>query len=325
VGPVRVSGRTAVAVIGALVWLLPLVIATGGEGLVALITNVLMVAILVVVGSATRSITVRRVASMFFYGGFMVIGIMLVALVFDPTGPNAETVIPFFEELLKLVPVAAVLWAGRNGRTWSLGATDVLLMAAACGAGFAVLEDAHIRENAGWAGSLPLLPSTEVRLGGGVILGHALWTALAGAGLGIALHYRSRPAIAIPAALGTFVVALLDHIGLNSGSEVLGTLTMDGYLSLVLFLAGLGACLALDLGVLRGLKRRPAELSSPEMGRDLAGLRGRWGFELDKRALLYAAHQHARARESARDRPRAVTIAHADAVLAWHRPQGLAS
>lgn len=317
-GQMRVTGRTAAVVLGALLWLVPALVATGSDGLVALITNVVFVALLLLIATATRSVTIQRVAAMFFFGGFMVLGILLVGMVSDPTGSGADVVIPLFEELLKLAPVVFVLWRWRAGRTWSLGATDILLLAAACGAGFAVVEDAHIRDAIGWAGSLPLLPAAEVRGGGGVIVGHAIWSALAGAGIGLALMFRSRLAIAIPLAVVGFLVALLDHIGLNSGSTILGTLTADGYVSLVLFLGGLGACIALDLRILTGVRRRPPELTSPPQARDLAGFRATWAFVLEKRALLFAAHQHAWAREAARARPRDVTLALAGAVYARH-------
>ncbi len=69
---------------------------------------------------------------------------------------------PIAEDLLKLAPLALMLWQGRRCPTWQLGATDMLLIAVAAGAGFAVVEDAYIRMNEGWGESLPFLPTTEL-------------------------------------------------------------------------------------------------------------------------------------------------------------------
>jgi hypothetical protein len=214
----------------------------------------------------------------------------LEALASDP----ASTVDPIAEEILKLVPLALLLWQGRRIRNWQLGATDIVLIAVAAGAGFAVVEDAYIRMNAGWGDTVPFLPTTEIAgdriRGDRLIPGHAIWTALSGATIGAAwLMVRQRWALAI-APIG-FVVATADHLGVNGG-----TMPLLGPIVILLFLASVAGVIALDLWVLR--QTLPSVPALDAALSRAAPLPERWRRILESRRLRFAAWRVARSPES---------------------------
>lgn len=216
----------------------------------------------------------------------LLLGQPLGGLARDPS----TTVDPIAEEALKLAPLALLTWQGRRLWNWQLGATDILLIAVAAGAGFAVVEDAYIRMNEGWGETLPFLPTTEIyedRIRGSrIIPGHAVWTGLAGVTIGVAwLMAHIRPMLVV-APLG-FAIALADHIASNSGHA----LPELAVLVIVLFVASVVGVVALDLYVLR--RKLP---SVPELDAALSRpgpLPARWSRLLKSRRLRFAAWRFA--------------------------------
>ncbi len=284
--------RAVVAIPGVAVWLIIAGILTGFDNtLAAFAANAGLVAGLFLIASLTRTIRVITVVRAFLLGASAMAIMLLLAqplagLARDPS----TTVDPIAEELLKLAPLALLMWQGRRLANWQLGATDILLIAVAAGAGFAVVEDAYIRMDQGWGDTLPFLPTTEIyedRIRGSrIIAGHAIWTGLAGITIGIAwLMAHIRPMIAI-APLG-FVIATADHVANNSGLS----LPELALVVIGLFVAGVVAVIALDLYVLR--QRLPAV---PDLDAALsrpAPLIARWRRILESRRLRFAAWRFA--------------------------------
>src|SRR5581483_5448825 len=184
IGTVEVAAQTVVLTAGAIVWLAIVVANTGGSGVAATWTNASFAALLLVATGLIRSIRTRLAIRLFLLGGLMLSLALIGAWVFervvsDPAATSRDVVVPLMEETLKLAPVLYLLWRWRRRRAHALGASDVLVMA-----------DAFIREAAGWARTVPLFPSTEYSANGfgeRLIVGHAMWTALAGATMGLAL------------------------------------------------------------------------------------------------------------------------------------------
>lgn len=184
-----VSGRWIPVAVGAGVWLALMILETGEGGVTALWTNAYLLALVVFAGTLTRAVSLFVVAWAVLAGGFLMTAMLVLArafLVFEPD-PGAmlrALVIPALEDLLKIAPVLLLLWLGRRRESWSLGATDVLLIATASGVGFGVVEDAFIRAHSGWPEDVPFLPVVEI-IGGRTIAGHGIWAGLAGATLGL--------------------------------------------------------------------------------------------------------------------------------------------
>jgi RsiW-degrading membrane proteinase PrsW (M82 family) len=288
IGSVDLPVRAVATVAGVAVWLsITAVLAGFDNTFAALAANVVFLAGLFLIASLTRTIGMLTVARALLLGALVMavmlfLGQPLAGLGRDPS----TTVDPIAEELLKLAPLALLLWQGRRYATWQLGATDILLIAVAAGAGFALVEDAYIRLNEGWGDTLPFLPTTEIyedRIRGSrIIPGHAVWTGLAGLTIGVAwLMGHIRPMLVV-APLG-FVIALADHIASNSGHA----LPELAVVVIALFVAGVIAVVALDLYVLR--RKLP---SVPELDAALsrpAPLAAHWSRMLESRRLRFAA------------------------------------
>ncbi|MEP7159072.1 MAG: PrsW family glutamic-type intramembrane protease [Chloroflexota bacterium] len=292
IGSVELPLRGVVSVTGIALWLAIAVVLAGFDHtLAAVAANAGFVAGLVLLASLTRTIGVITVARVFVLGALAMAIMLLIAgplagLARDPS----TTVDPIAEELLKLIPLVLLLWQGRRLSIWQLGATDILLIAVAAGAGFAVVEDAYIRMNEGWGDTLPFLPTTEIyedRIRGSrIIPGHAIWTGLAGVTIGVAwLVAHIRPVLVV-APLG-FAIALADHIASNSGHA----LPELAVLVIILFVTGVVGVVALDLFVLR--RKLPAV---PELDAAISRpgpLTARWRRLLASRRLRFAAWRFA--------------------------------
>jgi RsiW-degrading membrane proteinase PrsW (M82 family) len=290
---VDVPLRVIITAVGVALWLLVAVLLTTFEDtLAAAIANLGFVAGLVLIATLTRTIGLVTVLRAFLLGA---VAMAIMLLLAQPLGglssDPSSSVDPIAEELLKLAPLGLLVWQARRTSIWQLGATDILLICVAAGAGFALVEDAYIRMNEGWGDGVPFMPTTEIyddRIRGvhRIIAGHAVWTGLAGATIGLAwLLGHIRPLLLL-APLG-FLVATADHMSSNSGHR----LPELGLLVIVLFVAGLVAVLAIDLFVLR----RPLP-AVPELDAALARpakLVARWGRLLEGRRLRFAAWRFA--------------------------------
>jgi PrsW family intramembrane metalloprotease len=281
-------------------WIGNTILHTGSAGITALWSSLLFLAEMVVITSATRTIRLDQLATFYAWGGVMMSVVWLVDYGFTILQPDGNAVsrklfTPFLEESLKLAPVAFYLWRQRLARLWSMGASDILLLAAASGAGFGLVEDAFIQHHFGVWHAVSWAPTTAV-MGTGLTVGHQIWTSLAGATLGLALLWRPRKPLGYLLGASGFLWSMLDHFGNNFSvghrGFVVDFLTFVrgyGWVSLYLFWIALIVVLAADLKVIqRGLPPHP------ELKTSLAGLLSfshgaisTWKFLLTKRALAF--------------------------------------
>lgn len=305
-GQHAVSIRLAVVLAGVIVWLGFTLLATGVNGVTALWTNLFFLGTLLLLTVATQTVGLRWAAFFFLVGGFAMWLMHPLATVVNAIEPlrgraSTEIVFPILEEALKILPVAAALWLWqRSGRTWALSASDVLLMAGAVGAGFAIVEDAHLR--AGWGDQLAWLPVTEIH-GNRIVAGHAIWATVAGATLGLALLLRTRGRrLAYLVGASGFVVVTFDHIRHNFGNRatdplagLLDGLGANGWLVTYLVVVLVVAVIAADLWVIHRSQPRPPEHRSPPVGEGMTAWRFGWSLRLAHRALAVANFQLHRA------------------------------
>lgn len=287
--------RLLVTVAGATLWLASMLGETGTGGIVAFWTNLLFFAPLIAICSATRTVTLRQLLSLLFLGGFMMGVALFVINTFAPATTARAFIVPIIEESSKIAPVFFLLWLWREFRIWRLAASDVLLMAAASGTGFGLVEDAYIRHRFGWPAQLDWLPVTELT-GGRIIAGHAIWTALAGVGIGLAILLRSRRRIALAVGGSGFILSLFDHIANNYGvrtgdslATFMNGIGAHGYLVLYLFFSGVLVVVAADLYVVHEMFPRLPELNLPS---GIQHFRAKWSLSLRKRALAHEAFQN---------------------------------
>lgn len=295
------SPRTIIAIISVAFWMVATLLQTGQGGVIAIWTGMLFMLEIIVLSSATRVISVGSVATIFCAGGLM-FGFAVLGgnvLLPDRSLASRNFLVPVLEESLKLLPVLYYLWRGRKNNTWAMGMTDVMLLATACGAGFSLLEDAHILEH-GDVGRVAWLPTTNIVSGGHMVASHAIWTGLAGATIGLALLLRNRGLIAVPIAASGYCWAILDHTQNNyrlAHHDFLGTtlggVTADGWMSVYLFVIAGVVAIAFDLYIIHGtLGNFPIKLS---LRGGLDGLWSAWRFIINKRALAFLAYQYRRA------------------------------
>jgi RsiW-degrading membrane proteinase PrsW (M82 family) len=300
--------RTIIAIVSVAFWIAATLAQTGSGGVIAIWTGALFMLELIVLSSATRTISIGAMATIFCAGGLM-FGLAVLGgnalLLLDPDRGAVlrKFTVPILEETLKLLPVLYYLWRGRKNDTWAMGMTDVILLATACGAGFSLLEDAHILAH-GDVHRLAWLPTTNI-LGAHMIASHAIWTGLAGATIGLALLLRSRGIIALPIAASGYCWAILDHAQNNYRVSIrnffgtaLGGVTADGWMSVYLFVIAGMVAIAFDLYIIHGtLEKLPLKLS---LTGGLDGLLSTWRFINNKRALTFLAYQDRRASDSTR-------------------------
>lgn len=313
VGGFRLTGRTAVMIAGAALWLLITVLETGGGGIAAIWTSLLFVGELTLLTGLTRSIRTRLIVRAFLIGGFMMALAIAASMVFQVFVPDTHAAIrdvfvPLMEEGFKIAPVLFVLWRWRHTRSWSLGATDVLMLAVACGAGFGLVEDAYIRHASGWEQTIALFPITEVS-GDRLIAGHAIWTAAAGGTLGIALLLWGPTVRGWAFGSIGWIIAVLTHMANNLTADGYGGLTdtiakvtAKGHLIFWVFLLVVVGSVALDLALTRTKLPKEPEFKPPAPGSSLETLRARTAFDRERHALAFVAVRYDRGNEGTRER-----------------------
>lgn len=303
-------------------WLGVLLLRTGPASLRAAWHVSLFLLELLVLTILTRTVRVKRLLIWVMLGAasFGVAWLGGAALSLIEHRPTAAhyILIPVFEELCKLGVVASLLWRGRSLVTWTLGATDVLLMSAAVGGGFQFMEDAYILHHQasipsvgldlGGAHAAELLPTVAIEGGRHVryIAGHALWAALVGALLGVALLIRHRnKGVATSLAVAGVAWAVVDHIRVNytnhlhgAAGHVLQWLTGDGSVTLVLFLTAVIAAVVIDVYVSWTVLPGWPELALRFLGGGRLG--DDWKRERNRRALAYLVFRARTALSAAR-------------------------
>jgi RsiW-degrading membrane proteinase PrsW (M82 family) len=301
----RWSTRHIIVTAGVVLWLGSMFFKTGGSGFIALATAALFMAGLIILGSTSRTVTLRHLLWLFLMGGAMM-GVGYLGGMLAPDYPANAFVIPPMEETLKLAPVLWILWQGRRARTWSVGVTDVMLMGAASGAGFALVEDAYIRHAVGWSAHLAWLPITEIS-GGRLIVGHAIWTALAGMTIGWALLLRNRGKVAIGLGVCGYVWSILDHAANNYAVHVhgwsanfLNIVTGYGWISIWLFSIGFIGAIAIDLYIVHKAPPSLPEGNPSSQGSARGRVGSFWTAMLIQRMLAFLFFQFGRESQMSR-------------------------
>jgi RsiW-degrading membrane proteinase PrsW (M82 family) len=301
VGKYRISLGALLFCAGVAFWIGNMLLRTGGAGFASLLSSLYFLVLLVLVLSGTRTITIARLAGFYCLGGAMMSVMWLVAYEFTAVGAErfvSRTVfVPLMEETLKLAPVALFLWRQRNARLWTLGAGDVLLMAAASGSGFALVEDAYIRlHGSSWETPIGWLPVAAMS-GDHLAAGHGIWTGLAGATLGLALLWRNGGKARYVLAASGWVWSVLDHISNNYAAglsirhddplhDFLLTIGGHGFFALEFFFAAVVIAIVADLYVIYATLPLGFELAAPSRLR-LNAVQAWWAATLERRKLAY--------------------------------------
>ena len=309
-GTVTLSGRqlsirSLVFWAGVAFWLGNMILHTGWYGIAELWASLSFIAELVLITSATRTVTLNRLAVFYCWGG-TVMGLMwLISAVFTSFVPEPDAVsrqffVPFMEESLKIAPVAFMLWRGRRSRSWTMGASDIMLAGAASGGGFGLVEEAYFHFHLGATRALDWFPLTRIN-GPTLTVGHATWTGLAGATLGLALLWRPRKPINYLLAGGGLFWSMVDHSHHNYGVDRSGIsvdlfnfITGHGWLSFYFFVIALIAVLASDFYAIQKALP-PLPVLKPPLAGLLSSGEGAmsiWNFLLTKRALAIAAFHY---------------------------------
>jgi len=181
-----------------------------------------------------------------------------------------------------------------------MAASDIMLLGAASGGGFGLVEEAFYHFHNGATLALDWFPLTRIN-GVTLTVGHSTWTGLAGATLGLALLWRPRkPLIYLLAGSGIFW-SFLDHSHHNYGVDRSGIsvdlfnfVTGHGWLSLYFFVIALICVLASDLNVLHRVLPPLPELKIPPAGllSSSAGAMSIWKFILTRRALAFVSFHY---------------------------------
>jgi RsiW-degrading membrane proteinase PrsW (M82 family) len=293
----QVTVRALVFCAGVTFWLGNMIVHTGSFGIAELRASLSFVIELVVITSATRTVSLNRVAALYCCGGTMMGVVWLISTVFTSFIPSPDAVsrqffVPFIEESLKLAPVVYLLWRGRRSRSWTMGASDIMVLAAASGGGFGLVEEAYFHLHYGPTRALDWLQLTRIN-GPTLTFGHSTWSALAGATLGLALLWRPRKPLNYLLAWSGLLWSILDHSHHNYAIDrtgvsvdLLNIVAGYGWISLYLFVPAVIAVLASDLYVVRGTLPASPELKIPRI-RGLEDVKRVWRFLLARRGLAY--------------------------------------
>jgi len=281
-----------------------MVLRTGSASIGALWASLFFLAEIIVITGATRTISLGEVARFYCLGGAMMSVMFVIASVFtsfvpDPDAVSRQFLMPLCDESLKFAPVVFLLWRYRDSRLRTMGASDVLLMAAASGAGYGLVEEAYIRNHPVVHNFLDWLPIARVN-GIIVTIGHGGLTSVSGAALGLALLWRPRrPFFQLLAAAG-FLCAWFDHSQYNyavdrSGFSVdlFNFIAGHGWNTLYLLVISVIAVVASDFYAVRRMLSSHPQLKlqggkPPESSGRGVGFKVLWAYLVERRALAYA-------------------------------------
>jgi len=314
----QIPFRACLFWVGVTFWLGNMFIHTGAAGVRELQASLYFVAEMVVITSATRTISLDLVARFYCLGGAMMGVMYLFSAVFtafvpSPDAVSRQFVVPILEESLKLAPVVFLLWRGRIARVWSMAASDIVLLAATSGAGFGLVEEAYYHFHNGPTRALDLFPLTRIN-GATLTVGHGTWTALAGATLGLALLWRPRKPRNYLLAGSGILWSIIDHSHHNYGVDRTGIsvdlfnfATGHGWISLYLFVLAVIAVVGSDLCAVRGMLSSRPQLrlqggKPPGTRGQGDGLKGLWTYLVDRRALAYLLFRRQRSSGARRDK-----------------------
>ncbi len=257
--------------------------------------------LLLLAGSGTRTVTHKALLALFFAGVFCatIAYLLLTAISFVGIGysnPLRPLAVAIIDGALMLAPLLFVLRRAGAG-IWMIGATDLMLMAAACGTGYGFVEHsyiAHRMPSVHWLAFMPMSGIANTpRDGTWLLNSHGLLCALSGATLGLGLLFSNKGKMAWILALSGFVIALLDHlfIGIlaHNWDSPIGMLVGNGWLTLGLFFIAAVCAIAVDAWIIN--KTMPARIKP---------LQTDWGSQLELRAVTFGLFQRETKIESAK-------------------------
>jgi RsiW-degrading membrane proteinase PrsW (M82 family) len=243
--------------------------------------------LLLVVFVKTRTIGARALLGAALGGFFGVSSLAVWAgkPFVDRLGPQSVFVMTVFapvtEELLKLMPVAIFLLLARRSRRFRPSIGDAVLFGITVACGMSMYENIlYARDTyGGWFATLPFSPAMPfIHMQNGMLVGgHVVYTALTSLGLAVTLLYGSRARLARYALPVTLAVTVFEHMTVNRlvhiGSDDLGwfaqwslVVTLWGYLSTLLLVAGVAAVVAFETRLMRhGGAALPASLTVREI------------------------------------------------------------
>jgi serine/threonine-protein kinase len=334
-GPIRLQLRQIILVAATVLWVAITCFNTGTKGIMAFALNAAFVFSLFFLGGTTRTIPIAVVSMIALWGGFMMglaglIGGQIVAYMGISNQLLPMTQAPL-EEFLKLVPVLLFLERGKQFSIWTYGATDILILGVASGAGFAFVEDAYVHATSGWQNQIVWLPSAEI-VNGRMIAGHAIWTGLACGTIGLALLWRHHKRLAAILAVAGLAWSTIDHIANDYAfttsdwrSTVLNFVSANGYITILLFILCLIAAIIFDRFILFKALPKVPEFRLPSSKEAAATLKNFWEFVLDRRRLAYAYYRYQHAQGADRQECALVVSTLMQHLVNCHKPQILLS
>ncbi len=301
--PKWLSVTTALLIAGLVGWFIVSTMASGtAETLTSYCLNLAYLAMLLIVTSTTRTVSLRLLFVMMLAGGTTFgVAILMEKVVLIPSlMPLKDYISPVIEETVKLSAVLTVLLLMRRFSRWTLGVTDLMLMGAAAGAGFSVVYDAAAHMQRPWNhGAFEWLFTTDVTSSGSLIVGHAIWTTIAAATVGFSLFFEKRRKRT--ALIATFGVlwCIIDRIAFAGAInhqktivDILGPITDHGTSSLYILAILLILGSWHDWFVQR--KFLPAGQEYRKVGWKVKSLAGVWEYLLDQRRLANANYHRLR-------------------------------
>lgn len=291
--------------------------------------HLFVIALLLVITVGTRTVSVASLGLFWLVGVFPVVFLAMVLqwlpaelLGTGPESPVSTVVVPIIDSAVYLVPVAAYYAIAIRAKLQP-AVSDGLLIGFAVGAGYAFFEDAVIGDillsGDGWLAARPwsLFAPTISEVGDGIALNHALWAALGGLSLGVAVMLRHRRHAWLIALIGPILTAVNHGVtnliassfsvggrgGLPPLAAIADLLTLSGVLPLLLIFIGAMAVVALELRILESVSPRWAMLPSvplATLGRLLARARTAAGvrrylatgrYARLRRVFMYSAWQ----------------------------------
>jgi RsiW-degrading membrane proteinase PrsW (M82 family) len=292
---------------GLALWFGSIVLQTGVDTFVALWKVALLMGGLLLVTIPTRTVTVIELLAPFSLGSAMV-GVALLAGqgldLFLGTGNSRGRALgmPLVEESLKIAPVLWILWRQRRRRARTFGVSDVLLLAAASGAGFNWVEEAfilHAQHSSSFLGEFPTTEIVGSSHGVHLIAGHAIWTAIAGLMIGIAMALCGPLVQRLLIGVSGWVWAVMDHAANNYSvhyhdafGSFLTFVTANGYISLYIFV--LGGCFGWALDFYFAYVKFPARVGAklPAFPASWEAAKTTWHSLYWRRQFAYAARNH---------------------------------
>jgi RsiW-degrading membrane proteinase PrsW (M82 family) len=257
-----------------------------GEVLGGLAHHAFVLGWMLVLTAGTRTVSLGTLGVFWLIGVWTVSGLvyLLESQVASLIGANIDrgfvpvVLSPLVEETIKLLPIAIfVLLASRGG--WrQLSMTDGMLIGFVIGAGLSFNEDAHYGQilvsGDGWGAAAPwstAFPTLSEVTDKALALNHALWAALSGLSIGVAVMFRHRRFAWAIALVGP-LLAVTNHSlvnflvddpfrGAGRGAvpepfSTLQTLTDGGRVALLVLVAGAITVVVVELLVLRWVGKR---------------------------------------------------------------------